>query len=55
MAKAMEFLRKMRLVPAAKALPETAFDQRMNRLDAIRRVSVARAVLFRTQPARQEA
>jgi hypothetical protein len=55
MAKAMALLRKLRLTRQDKPQPETAFDRRLNRLGGVRHVSVARAVLFRTRPAHQEA
>lgn len=55
MAKAMDFLRRLRLMRRGARQDETAFDRRMQRLGAVRRVSVARAVLFRTRPEPQEA
>lgn len=55
MAKAMEFLRKLRINRAEKPETETAFDRRLKKLGGVRHVSVSRAVLFRTQPGPMEA
>ncbi|WP_225026808.1 hypothetical protein [Xinfangfangia pollutisoli] len=35
--------------------PDAIFDQRLQKLGGVRRVSVARAVLFRTRPEPREA
>jgi hypothetical protein len=52
MAKAMELLRKIGIKAGSKPEGETAFDLRLRKLGGVRKVSVSRAVLFRTQPAR---
>ncbi len=55
MAKAMDILRSLRAKTAKAPEGETAFDLRLKKLGGVRKVQVSRAVLFRTQPARQEA
>ncbi|NPD15450.1 hypothetical protein HOY34_09580 [Xinfangfangia sp. D13-10-4-6] len=54
MGKALEFF--YNLTAKREVQPETddVFDARLKKLDAVRQVSVSRAVLFRTQPAHQE-
>lgn len=55
MAKAMELLRKLGRKTGGQPEGETAFDLRLKKLGGVRKVSVSRAVLFRTQPARPAA
>lgn len=55
MTKALEFLRNLTAKRAVEPDVDAAFDARLQRLDAVRQVSVSRAVLFRTQPSQQEA
>ncbi|MFE3838641.1 hypothetical protein [Pseudogemmobacter sonorensis] len=63
----LQILRKLRARSAATApaapsaespaetAAESAFDARLRKLGGVRHVTVSRAVLFRTRPARQEA
>ncbi len=55
MTKALEFLRNLTAKREVQPEVDDAFDARLKKLDAVRQVSVSRAVLFRTQPAHQEA
>lgn len=55
MAKAMDILRKLRVKRSDKPGADCAFDQRLQKMGGVRHVSVARAVLFRTRRAPQEA
>lgn len=55
MSKALEFLRNLTAKREVQADVDAAFDARLQKLDAVRQVTVSRAVLFRTQPAHQEA
>ncbi len=48
MAKAMDILRKFGLFRSREAEEQTVFDLRLKKLGGVRRVSVSRAVLFRT-------
>lgn len=58
MIRPMDLLRRLSRKPAAPKTPAakvSAFDHRLTQLNAVRPVSVSRAVLFRTRPAHQEA
>ncbi len=54
---ALNFLRKLGLAPNPKTAEDSqhAFDLRLQKMGGVRRVSVARAVLFRTRPGPREA
>ena len=54
---ALKFLRKLGLAPIPKETDDTqhAFDLRLQKMGGVRRVTVARAVLFRTRPEPREA
>ncbi len=55
MTRALQFLRNLTAKREVQPETDTAFDARLQKLDAVRQVTVSRAVLFRTQPAQQEA
>ncbi|WP_157971151.1 hypothetical protein [Pseudogemmobacter bohemicus] len=55
MTKALEFLRSLTTKRDAQPDVDAAFDARLQKLDAVRQVTVSRAVLFRTQAAQPEA
>lgn len=55
MKKAVDFLRRLRSKRQEKPVTDAAFEARLQKMNRVRHVSVARAVLFRTRSGHPEA